>query len=448
MKQLLYLLFFISLLQTANAQNTLKVQPGTTLTITGNADITLQNMNLDNDGTINTVTGSFVFTGNADNVITGTSVTNFNVLQMAKTGKLLLQQHILIGSGITFGSGNIDLNGNNILLEPFALLNNESANSRIVGSAGGYVEIAANLNAATNANLGNLGAVISTTQNLGVTTIRRGHAAQRNVWNQGNSILRYYDLVPANNTNLNATLLINYLDPELNTLPEGMLTILKSTDNKNWSNQGFASANTTLNFVQQTSINSFGRFTLSTANNALPLNFVSFNVRCDANDVNLQWKTAQEVNTSHFVIERSSDGISFSAVGNIPAGGPNYQYKDPSPVYGQSFYRIVAYDLDGSRYYTGINHTSCNTTEGLKLAPNPAQDKTWVTINTPVASTVYISLYNNKGQLVHTLRNNLLAGNNQLPLNLETLPAGNYHGVATWQDGTHRQSFSLIKIAQ
>lgn len=446
MKQLLFILFFIALLQTAYAQNVLKIQPGTTFTVTGNTDITLSDMNFDNDGTFLAGSGNVLFAGTAENVISGTASTLFYNLQMGKTGtgKLSLQRDIFIGSGINFSAGNIDLNGRVINLASNALLNNESANSRIVGSAGGYVEIAANLNAPASANPGNLGAVITSSQNLGSTIVRRGHVSQKNAWAQGSSIFRYYDIIPANNNNLNATLRFNYLDAELNGFSEPLLTLLSSTDNKNWKNLGFSTINTTVNFVQQNSINSLARFTLSLQNNALPLTFLSFTIRCH----DLQWTTAQEVNTSHFVIERSNDGRTFYAIGTVATGGNHYQFKDASPAYGPTFYRIVAHDLDGSKYYTGINSSSCNNTEGLKLAPNPAQDKTWITINTPVASAVYINVYNNKGQLVLTYRNNLLPGSNQLPLNLAALPAGNYHGTATWQDGIHRQSFSLIKIAQ
>jgi hypothetical protein len=448
MKRLLYTFISLLLLQLTHAQNVVKIQPGTTVKVIGNTNITLADMSFDNDGIFLAGAGTILFSGNSDAAVSGTAPMLFYNLQMAKkgSGKLSLQKDIYISSGITFNTGNIDLNGRNIGLAFDALLNNESDNSRVIGSTGGYIEIAANLNAPAAANPGNLGAVITSSQNLELTTIRRGHVSQKNAYSQGNTILRYYDIEPTNNSNLNVTLRINYLEPELNTLSEPLLSIWSSTNNISWKSLGFSSLNNTDNFAEQAAINTMGRFTLSSINNALPLRFVSFNVRCDNGAINLQWKTADEINTSHFVVERSSNGVNYSAVARVQAGGSSYAYKDNSAAYGRIYYRIVAFDLDGSKYFSGINNTSCNTTEGLQLAPNPAKDYTWVTINTPTASRVTISLYNNKGQLVQSYRNNLLTGSNQLPLQVAGLPTGTYHGVASW--GAQRQSFTLIKGVQ
>ncbi|MBK7557759.1 MAG: hypothetical protein IPI54_05440 [Chitinophagaceae bacterium] len=70
------------------AQNVLKVQPGAVIKTTGGALITLQNMNLDNDGTINQSAGEgkFLFTGTSDNTISGTITPLFDILEIGKTG--------------------------------------------------------------------------------------------------------------------------------------------------------------------------------------------------------------------------------------------------------------------------------------------------------------------------------------------------------------------------
>ena len=218
----------------AVAQNVLKVQSGAQIKTTGGAVITLQDMDLDNDGTINQVPGegSFKFTGTQNNVISGTSQPLFDVLDIAKTGsaRLLLNRNINIGSSINFSSGLIDLNTNNILLQPTALLISESEASRITGTTGGYVEITNTLNAPVSQNPGNLGAIISSSQNLGSTLIRRGHLSQTNGVDAGNSIFGYFDIVSANNSSLNATLRFRYFDAELNGLAENNLQMWKSPD--------------------------------------------------------------------------------------------------------------------------------------------------------------------------------------------------------------------------
>jgi hypothetical protein len=455
MKNFGFAIACLLLMQTGNAQNVLKVQPGANITTTGGAVITLHNMDLDNDGTINQLPlqGYFAFTGAADNTISGTAVPLFNILHMVKTGagKLLLQQNIQVGSSITFTSGLIDLNTKNILLQPTAFLNGESETSRIIGSHGGYVEITNTLNGPVMVNPGNLGAVITSLQNLGNTVIRRGHVSQVNGQGIGSTIFRYYDIFPANNASLNATLRIQYAEAELNSLDENLLALWRSANNISWTNDGFTSRDMTLNYVEKTGINNFSRFTLSTINNALPLQFILFTVHCNDNQVDIKWKTALEQNTSYFNVERSTDGISWTTIATLPAAGNSsaersYFYTDQRSLPGRTFYRIAEYDLDGRKHLTGINRTNCEGTEGLKAWPNPARDVFWINIITHVASPVSIQIFDNTGALIQTHNNNLLAGSNQLHINLTQLPAGTYHVVATWHNGATKKSFNMVRM--
>ena len=259
--QLLLSLFAISTV--SNAQ--LVVTNGAQLKLTGDAVLTLQDIDLVNNGDFNQTTGTVRFSGSGNNSISGTALTKFFVLQMSKTGsaQLQLQRTLNIGSQISFNSGIIDLNNNNIELDPTALLSGETEASRITGTTGGYVQIITTLNAPTSNNPGNLGAIITSAQNLGSTTIRRGHVAQANVIAGKPSINRYYDITPTNNTGLNATLRINYFDAELNGRTEAWLGLWRSTDNVNWTSAGYSSRDAGANFVQQTGINSFSRWTLS-----------------------------------------------------------------------------------------------------------------------------------------------------------------------------------------
>ncbi len=250
------LLFSLALLQ---AQVT--VQAGAEIKTTNNAIIVLQDIDLLNNGIINQAPGDglFVFNGNSNTSISGSGNTFFNNLEIAKLSatKVSLLQNIHIVSKINFTSGFIDLNSNNILLEPSALLNGENENSRIIGAAGGYVEITNTLTAPVAFNAGNMGAVISSSQNLGATVIRRGHVSQTNSDGAGSAILRYYDIKPTTNSGLNATLRINYFDAELNGLDENVLILWKSPDSLNWIAQGFSTRNAADNFVEQTGFPDF-----------------------------------------------------------------------------------------------------------------------------------------------------------------------------------------------
>jgi Secretion system C-terminal sorting domain len=241
------------------------VSSGAVVKLDGAATLTLQDMDLINNGTFNQTAGTVRFTGSANNSISGTQLTRIHVLQMAKTGaaQLQLQRTLSINSLLSFTSGIINLNNNNIELESSALLSGETEVSRITGTTGGYVQVITTLNAPAAASPGNLGVFITSSQSLGSTTIRRGHVAQANVIAGKPSINRYFDITPTVNTGLNATLRINYFDAELNGRNEAWLGLWRSNDNVNWTGVGFGTRDAAANFVQQTNINSFSRWTLS-----------------------------------------------------------------------------------------------------------------------------------------------------------------------------------------
>ena len=94
-------------------------------------------------------------------------------------------------------------------------------------------------------------------------------------------IYRYYDIQPANNANLNATLRFNYFNTELNGINESALQLFNSMNNTNWFNLSFTSKDATTNFVEKSGINLFSRFTLSAGKNPATVNCT--------NDVSSVW---------------------------------------------------------------------------------------------------------------------------------------------------------------
>lgn len=437
----------------AVAQNVLKVQSGAQIKTTGGAVITLKDMDLDNDGTINQAPGegSFKFTGTQNNVISGTSQPLFDILDIAKTGgaRLSLNRNINIGSSINFSSGLIDLNTNNILLQPTALLTSESEASRITGTTGGYVEITNSLNTPSSINPGNLGAIISSSQNLGSTLIRRGHKSQTNGSGGGNSIFRYYDISPANNSSLNATLRFSYFDAELNGLAENNLQLWKSPNTVNWTIQGFTSRDIAVNYVEKTGIPDFSRWTLSTPGNALPLVWGSFNTRCANNKITISWKTLQEFNTSAFIVQCSNNGTDWITIKTVPAAGQSnnpvdYSYTDQQPV--SALYRVVEIDLDGHKTISPILRSSCNEKEFFNVYPNPVTQSDVIVAIFASATDKEVSfhLFDNKGALVRQQKEILHPGMNQLIMNLGVIAGGAYNLVVSWPDG-RMKAVKLVK---
>lgn len=110
----------------------------------------------------------------------------------------------------------------------------------------------------------------------------------------------------------------------------------------------------------------------------LPVELKSFEAIFNEDHVDFYWITASEINSSHFVVERSKDGTTWDEVLNVEAAGNSsseieyYDY-DAEPLYGKSYYRLVQYDLNGDA--EAFNIVPVENLEGGLVAfdifPNP-----------------------------------------------------------------------------
>jgi hypothetical protein len=418
------------------------INNGASIVVSSGTNLVLDNISLQNNGSFNQVNGTVKFTGNAGSFIGGSNRPGFSELLLDKPGATLqLQTGILINSQLFFNNGLVDLNGNIVSLNIFANLVNENEVSHIMGTSG-YVEASNLFIAPVTANLGRLGAIITSSQNLGLVTIRRGHQSQTNSGGGGNSILRYFDIIPANNTALTATLRFEYLDAELNGLDENLLTVWKR-NGVQWTNLDRVSNNTIDNYVEQSGLNDFTRFTLSTPNNALPVIWGSFNTQCVSNHVRISWKTEQEQNTSSFIIRRSPNGSDWTVIHTLAAAGNSnvpitYLYTDPNPLPGTTYYQVQQRDKDGRLTASPVLSNNCGIQDGLKLYPNPVLNNCWVSIHTARAGFVILRLYDGKGALVQQRRATIQNGNNILKLQMERFTPGMYSLTITLPEGAVR----------
>lgn len=448
MKRILLFLLLVNA-NTISAQ--LVVSAGAQLYVQGNAQLTLENTDLVNNGSFTAGTGTISFTGNSSSYISGNQPLQFYKLEINKTAgnSVSLQKMTGVTQQVSFISGFLDLNTYDIDLGTTGVLTGEQETSRIIGANGGQVLFSTILNAPVAVNPANLGAIISSSKNLGNVIIKRGHKSQINSYGLGNSVLRYFDTQPANNNGLNAVLRFQYFDGELNGLIESNLVFWKSTDSIHWINESFTTRNTTSNYVEKTGIPSFARWTLSSINNPLPVKISLFNLKCEGNKVVLNWKTSQEQNSSHFIIERSIDSRNWAGIGNIPAASnsnteKNYLFTDNDPLQN-GYYRIVQYDLDGKFSYTNMIRSSCGTKEDFKIWPNPFRDKIFISITAESSSVVTMKLFDSKGALVKKQDITILNGMNQVTMELASLPAGAYHLLVDWNNGERKRTALLIK---
>jgi hypothetical protein len=441
MKKILLLLFSVAFINVGYTQDTLIVSTETDIEIDSSIVLELDSMDIINDGTILQAAGdgTVVFTGNIDVSISGSGTTTFNrlVLEKGIGSKLSLNKNINITTEVLYNGGLLNFNNLLVRLLGNAAFKNESPSSRSFTDGTGYADLSTILNAPTLANPGKLGAIITSSQNLGNTIIRRGHKPQTGL-GLGSSISRFYDINVANNTGLNATLRLHYLDSELNGVDESTLTLWKSTNGTTWTNEGFTSRDTAANYVEKTGIDGFSLWTLGSSTNALPVRYTSLTAECSNSGVALKWQTAQEMNANRFEVERSSNGNAWSLLGYLNASGNsntlrNYSFADNASN-GAAFYRIVQVDNDGHKTYSAILKSSCRQKEEMEVRPNPVHTTTTVQINSGSVTRLQMQLYDVNGKLIRTHEQTLLQGANLVNLDLTNLPAGVYTLRAKWGD--------------
>jgi len=130
----------------------------------------------------------------------------------------------------------------------------------------------------------------------------------------------------------------------------------------------------------------------ATTSTVLPVTFTSFKATNENNRIRLEWTTAQEQNSSHFEVEKSSDGVSFRSIGTKTAAGNSatprqYSFIDESPFAGSNYYRLRQVDLDGHFIYSSVVVVVYKPTTFIRRFINPVQHSISITfINSETGS--------------------------------------------------------------
>ncbi|MBL7740947.1 MAG: T9SS type A sorting domain-containing protein [Chitinophagaceae bacterium] len=167
----------------------------------------------------------------------------------------------------------------------------------------------------------------------------------------------------------------------------------------------------------------------------LPVRLAGFTGNYKNQKTTLNWITEDEQNFSHFEIERSGNGNSYSAIAVQFAASNNnrqsYQYTDDlSAVNGTVFtYRLKMVDNDGQYKYSNMImiRKETRSIEHITLNPNPVINMATVRFYAPAAGNVSFSISDVAGRTMLRQQNSVAEGNNSVSLNgLDRLLPGNY----------------------
>lgn len=185
----------------------------------------------------------------------------------------------------------------------------------------------------------------------------------------------------------------------------------------------------------------FKSFTYDDPNEgSLPAKLTSFTATKKADKkVALDWITAQEINVSHFVVERSTDGKNFDDAGIVFAAGnsnekKSYKFTDEQIAKsGIVYYRLNTVDVDGRSEKSMIRVVrTAEITEEAKILtyPNPVVNE--LRVQLPVSwqqKQVSIEVFNSNGQVVK--RSTISRANQTETVVMSDLTSGVYIVKAT-----------------
>lgn len=164
---------------------------------------------------------------------------------------------------------------------------------------------------------------------------------------------------------------------------------------------------------------------LNVSGTALPVTWQSFNASlASSGRVKLEWSTSEEINASHFEVQRSTDALTFSTVGQVEAGGNSkasrfYHFEDEFLIKGTYYYRLKEVDKDGSYEFTRIANVRITGNETVRAYPNPVIDLLTLESNNELG---HIDVFNSVGIRLRTVNTQ----EKTFQLNISDLPKGVY----------------------
>lgn len=178
----------------------------------------------------------------------------------------------------------------------------------------------------------------------------------------------------------------------------------------------------------------FGGFTHRVAG-PLPIKLTSFDVSLINKKITASWTSSAELNASHYVVQRSTDGVEFTNAGIVFTEGNStttrsYSFRDPisTNTKGVIYYRLKMVDTDGAFELSAIRLVKLGESDGkleLQAFPNPVVREVRITIPESWQNKqVVYELYTTDGQLLKRFLNK--SATQTEVINMEYYQPGSY----------------------
>ncbi|MEO5593731.1 MAG: T9SS type A sorting domain-containing protein [Chitinophagaceae bacterium] len=171
----------------------------------------------------------------------------------------------------------------------------------------------------------------------------------------------------------------------------------------NWTQVGGTATGSTATTgaISSATLSSFGSFAFGSITVSLPVTLVQFSAYRNNGNAVVSWTTSDEINVSHYEVQRSDDGILFYIIGNVTARNvaalQQYEFTDTKALKEITYYRLRSVDTDGKAKLSKV----------VLVNYNNLTDK-YLTIVNPAHSSIHVTAKNISG--VFEYRINTLAG--------------------------------------
>ncbi|HRG26161.1 MAG TPA: T9SS type A sorting domain-containing protein, partial [Chitinophagaceae bacterium] len=218
-----------------------------------------------------------------------------------------------------------------------------------------------------------------------------------------------------------------------------------------WENLGASGA--TLTNMTAATASTFSPFTIGTTNailNPLPVSFTNVKAFEKGTGVQIEWTNSTESDMSAYIIERSSNGIDFTAIGQTaPRSNQfdrvSYSYTDATPLAGTNFYRVKAIELSGKNVYTkSLRVDIGRSPKGISLYPNPVRGSEITIGFTAMKGQYSLNVLNTAGQVVYRQALNHAGGTVAQSFSLPaSLKAGVYNVLISGDNYKETRTFVI-----
>lgn len=163
----------------------------------------------------------------------------------------------------------------------------------------------------------------------------------------------------------------------------------------------------------------------------LPVKLASFTAVYNKSNVTLSWNTLQEESFSHFVVERSTDGKTYTGIATVFASsGKNYSYKDNgvTSATGVQYYRIRMVDKTKDGAFSPVRIVRLKEDAkptALATYPNPVVNQVRVTLpNAWQGKQISVDVYTSNGVKMKSV--NFSSASQTETIDMTTLSKGVY----------------------